>query len=231
MINFTDLAQRSVAINPNDFRDFRKYVGAFRTRELVVHWTQEVIVNIARDACGIRTTSSPRVKLMSSLAFNPRFFSPCFGQIMDLVKYLAWQKIFSGDSTNLKIEKSRFFCIFAPPPFTLSHFPIISEHMKLQLKILTLNGRSTDKKNYKLFFLCDFFYLLFLVSPGNFVLFDQSTSRTTKIGNSIFRYKRPKRVVSALRVRKSSTNPRPRPTGRGRGKVLHFYKIFRRCCL
>ena len=34
-------------------------------------------MNIAREACGIRTTSSPRVKLMSSLAFNPRFFSPC----------------------------------------------------------------------------------------------------------------------------------------------------------
>ena len=34
-------------------------------------------MNIARDACGIRTTSSPRVKLMSSLAFDPRFFSPC----------------------------------------------------------------------------------------------------------------------------------------------------------
>ena len=47
---------------------------------------------------------------------------------------------------------------------------------------------------------CDFFYLSFLVSPGNFVLFDQSTSRTTKTGNSIFRYKRPKRAASALRV-------------------------------
>ena len=34
-------------------------------------------MNIARDACSIRTTSSPRVKLLSSLAFNPRFFSPC----------------------------------------------------------------------------------------------------------------------------------------------------------
>ena len=32
-------------------------------------------MNIARDACGIRTASSPRVKLMSSFAFNPRFFS------------------------------------------------------------------------------------------------------------------------------------------------------------
>ena len=34
-------------------------------------------MNIARDACRIRTASSPHVKLMSSLAFNPRFFSPC----------------------------------------------------------------------------------------------------------------------------------------------------------
>ena len=33
---------------------------------------------------------------------------------MDLAKDLAWQKIFSGRSTNLTIEKSGiFFCIFA----------------------------------------------------------------------------------------------------------------------
>ena len=39
---------------------------------------------------------------------------------MDLAKDLAWQNIFSGRSTNLKIEKSGiFFCIFVP--FTL-HF-------------------------------------------------------------------------------------------------------------
>ena len=75
--NFTGLAQRGVAMNPTDSRDFCKCVGAFRTRERIVHWTQEVIVNIAKDACGIRTMSSPRVKLMSSLVFNPRFFSPC----------------------------------------------------------------------------------------------------------------------------------------------------------
>ena len=32
---------------------------------------------------------------------------------MDLAKDLAWQKIFIGRSTNLKIEKSGFFCVFA----------------------------------------------------------------------------------------------------------------------
>ena len=37
--------------------------------------------------------------------------------------------------------------------------------------------------------------------------------------NSIFRYKRPKRVVGALQVWKCSMNPRPRSTGRGRGWV------------
>ena len=37
VVNFTDLAQRSVVMNPTEFRDFRKCVGAFRTRELVVH--------------------------------------------------------------------------------------------------------------------------------------------------------------------------------------------------
>ena len=41
----------------------------------------------------------------------PENFVP-FGQIIDLAKDLARQKIFSGRSTNLKIEKSRFFCIF-----------------------------------------------------------------------------------------------------------------------
>ena len=64
-------------MNPTNSRDFCKCVGAFRTRERIVHWTQEVIANIARDACAVRAMSSPRVKLMSSLVFNPRFFSPC----------------------------------------------------------------------------------------------------------------------------------------------------------
>ena len=55
-------------MNPTDSRDFRKFVGAFRTRELIVHRTQGVIVNIARDTCGIPTTSSLRGKFMSSFA-------------------------------------------------------------------------------------------------------------------------------------------------------------------
>ena len=42
---------------------------------------------------------------------------------MDLAKDWAWQKIFSGRSTNLEIEKSRFFCIFATlAPYFIS-FP------------------------------------------------------------------------------------------------------------
>ena len=72
---------------------------------------------------------------------------------MDLAKDLAWQKIFSGRSTNLKTEKSDFF-FFAfslLSPSILSYFPIPSGRIKLQLIILILNGRLTDKKNYKLF--------------------------------------------------------------------------------
>ena len=88
------------------------------------------------------------------------------GQIMDLAKDLAWQKIFSGRSTNLKIEKSRFFIVFSllSPPI-LSHFLIPSERMTLQLKILILNSRSTDKKNYKFFF-SDFFTFDFLLKKS-----------------------------------------------------------------
>ena len=42
---------------------------------------------------------------------------------MDLAKDLAWQKIFRGCSTNLKIEKSGFFCILATlTPYFIS-FP------------------------------------------------------------------------------------------------------------
>ena len=77
---------------------------------------------------------------------------------MNLAKDLAWQKIFSGRSTNLKIEKSRFFAFSLLSLPILSHFPIPSERIKLQLKILILNGRSTDKQNYKFFFSI-FFYL------------------------------------------------------------------------
>ena len=35
--NFTGLVQRGVPMNPTDSRDFRKSVGAFRTRERIVH--------------------------------------------------------------------------------------------------------------------------------------------------------------------------------------------------
>ena len=41
---------------------------------------------------------------------------------MDLTKDLAWQKIFSGRSTNLKIEKSFFFYIFATLTFYFISF-------------------------------------------------------------------------------------------------------------
>ena len=73
---------------------------------------------------------------------------------MDLAKDLAWQKIFRGLSTNLKIEKSGFFLHFRyfHSPI-LSHFPIPSERVKLQPKILILRGRSTDKKKISPIFL------------------------------------------------------------------------------
>ena len=66
---------------------------------------------------------------------------------MNLAKDLAWQKIFRGRSTNLKIEKSGFFFAFSllSPPI-LSHFLIPSERIKLQPKILILRGRSTDNE-------------------------------------------------------------------------------------
>ena len=77
---------------------------------------------------------------------------------MDLTKDLAWQKIFSGRSTNLKIDKSGFFNAFSllSHPI-LSHFPIPSERIKLQLIILILNDHSTDKTIYKLFVFLRFF--------------------------------------------------------------------------
>ena len=65
---------------------------------------------------------------------------------MDLAKDLAWQKIFRGRSTNLKIEKSGFFAFSLLSPPILSHLPIPSERIKLQPKILILRGRSTEKK-------------------------------------------------------------------------------------
>ena len=76
---------------------------------------------------------------------------------MDLAKDLVWQKIFSGRSTNLKIETRVFFVVFSlvSPPI-LSHLPIPSERIRLQLIKLLLNGRSRDKKIINFFF-SDFF--------------------------------------------------------------------------
>ena len=54
---------------------------------------------------------------------------------MDLAKDLAWQKIFSGCSMNLKIEKSRFFCIFA----TLTPYFISFTDTQWAYKITTDN--------------------------------------------------------------------------------------------
>ena len=59
-------------------------------------------------------------------------------------KGFSLAKIFSGRSTNLKNEKSRFFAFSLLSPPILSHFLIPSERIKLQLKILILNDRSTD---------------------------------------------------------------------------------------
>ena len=54
---------------------------------------------------------------------------------MDLAKDLAWQKIFSGRSTNLNIEKSRFFCISA----TLTPYFISFPDTQWAYKITTEN--------------------------------------------------------------------------------------------
>ena len=42
---------------------------------------------------------------------------------MDLAKDLAWQKIFSDRSTNLKIEESGFFCVFTTFTLYFISFP------------------------------------------------------------------------------------------------------------
>ena len=54
---------------------------------------------------------------------------------MDLAKDLAWQKIFSGRSTDLNIEKLGFFCIFA----TLTLYFISFPHKQWTYEITTKN--------------------------------------------------------------------------------------------
>ena len=63
----------------------------------------------------------------------------------------------------------------------LSYFPIPSERMKLQLKILTLNGRSADEKRINSI-LPDFFTFIFqfLAAPENHVLFEKKGWRMLK---------------------------------------------------
>ena len=56
-----------------------------------------------------------------------------FGQIMDLAKDLAWQKIFSGRSTNLKIEQSHFFLHFSyshPLLYLIFRYPVSVKNYK-----------------------------------------------------------------------------------------------------
>ena len=68
---------------------------------------------------------------------------------MDLAKDLAWQKIFRGSLTNLKIEKSGFFfCIFD----TLTPYFIRFSDTQWAYKITTENinikrSRNRLKKN------------------------------------------------------------------------------------
>ena len=54
---------------------------------------------------------------------------------MNLAKDLVWKKIFSGRSTNLKIAKSRFFCIFA----TLTPYFMLFPDTQWAYKITTDN--------------------------------------------------------------------------------------------
>ena len=54
----------------------------------------------------------PKLTFIFKFLVSTENFVP-IGKIMDLAKDLAWQKIFRDRSTNLKIEKLSFFCIFA----------------------------------------------------------------------------------------------------------------------
>ena len=76
---------------------------------------------------------------------------------MDLAKDLAWQKIFKGRSTNLKTEKSGFFCIFATlTPYFIS-FPDTQWAYKIEIQ--NINIKRSLNRWKKRFFFSDFFYL------------------------------------------------------------------------
>ena len=73
---------------------------------------------------------------------------------MDFAKNLAWQEIFRGRSTNLKIEKSGFFCIFA----TFTPLFISFSDTQWAYKITTGNINIKRSLNrYEKFFFLRFF--------------------------------------------------------------------------
>ena len=80
-----------------------------------------------------------------------------------------------------KLAKIAFFASSKLLSPILSYFPIPNERMKLQLKILTLNGRSGDEKRINSF-LHDFFTFIFqfVASPDNHVLFEKDGWRMLK---------------------------------------------------
>ena len=141
---------------------------------------------------------------------------------MDFANDLAWQKIFRGRSTNLKIEKSRFFFNFRYSPPILSHFPIPSKGIKLQLIILILNGRSIDEKNYKLFFFSDFFLPLISSLTRKFSLINQPRERL-KLAIVYFDTRSQNGRLAHCECENSART-------RFFAFLLHFYKIFRRGC-
>ena len=72
---------------------------------------------------------------------------------MDLAKDLAWQKIFRDRSTNLKIEKSGFFCIFATlTPYFIS-FPDTQWAYLITIKNINIKKSLNRLKKKKFFFL------------------------------------------------------------------------------
>ena len=79
---------------------------------------------------------------------------------------------------------SRFFCTFATlTPYFIS-FPDTQWACKITTDNINIKWSLNRLKQYINFFF-SIFLLSFLVSLGNFILFDQSTSRTTETGNSI----------------------------------------------